>query len=55
MSSGSQGFSGKKTVNARTMFNMHFEESDSDEEMANVIEQQDLEPVRTTQDEAGIY
>mgnify|MGYP003349291611 CR=1 FL=1 len=47
MSSGSQGFSGKKTVNARTMFNMHFEESDSDDEMANVIEQQDLEPVRT--------
>ena len=42
MSSGSQGFSGKKTVNARTMFNMHFEESDSD-----VIDVQDIEPVRT--------
>ena len=41
MSSGSQGFSGKKTVNARTMFNMHFEENDSD-----VIDTQDIEPVR---------
>jgi len=30
MSSGSQGFSGKKTVNAkRTMFNLHFEEDNS--------------------------
>lgn len=42
MSSGSQGFSGKKTVNARTMFNMHFEETDND-----VIDVQDIEPVRT--------
>jgi hypothetical protein len=41
MSSGSQGFSGKKTVNARTMFNMHFEETDGD-----VIDTQDIEPVR---------
>jgi hypothetical protein len=45
MSSGSQGFSGKKTVNARTMFNMHFEESDSDDEMVHILE--DIEPVRT--------
>jgi hypothetical protein len=44
MSSGSQGFSGKKTVNARTMFNMHFEETDSDE-MGEILE--DIEPVRT--------
>jgi len=43
MSSGSQGFSGKKTVNARTMFNLHFEEIDSDDVMA-VIE--DIEPVK---------
>ena len=45
MSSGSQGFSGKKTVNARTMFNEHFEESDSDDAMGQIIE--DIEPVRT--------
>ena len=45
MSSGSQGFSGKKTVNARTMFNEHFEESDSDDAMGQILE--DIEPVRT--------
>ena len=44
MSSGSQGFSGKKTVNARTMFNLHFEENDSDDIMALV---EDIEPVKT--------
>ena len=38
--SGSQGFSGKKSVNARTMFNQHFEEeNDSDDLMANMAEE----------------
>ena len=44
MSSGSQGFSGKKTVNARTQFNEHFEEEDSDDAMSALVE--DIQPVR---------
>ena len=45
MSSGSQGFSGKKTVNARTAFNMHFEEdNDSDDAMEEIME--DIKPVK---------
>ena len=45
MSSGSQGFSGKKTVNARTMFNQHFEEDDSDDLMDDIKKEQDIEQV----------
>ena len=44
MSSGSQGFSGKKTVNARTGFNLHFEEEDSDDAMEELME--DIKPVK---------
>ena len=44
MSSGSQGFSGKKTVNARTGFNLHFEEDDSDDAMEELME--DIKPVK---------
>ena len=43
MQSGSQGFSGKKTVNARTSFNAHFTEEDTDEAMSSIIE--DIKPV----------
>lgn len=46
MSSGSQGFSGKKTVNARTGFNLHFEEDDSDAAMEELME--DINPVKIT-------
>jgi len=44
MSSGSQGFSGKKTVNARTQFDANFIEEDSDDAMSAIVE--DIQPVR---------
>jgi len=44
MSSGSQGFSGKKTINARTHYNIHFVEEDSDDAMGAIIE--DIIPVK---------
>jgi hypothetical protein len=44
MSSGSQGFSGKKALNARTMFNAHFDVEDSDDVMSEI---EDIEPIKT--------
>jgi hypothetical protein len=44
MQSGSQGLSGKKTINALTKFNHHFDIEDSDDAMALI---EDIEPVRT--------
>jgi hypothetical protein len=48
MSSGSQGFSGKKTVNARTIFNKHFSfEEDSDDLMG------EIEDIKTKEKTSG--
>ena len=44
MSAGSQGFSGKKTINSRTKYNELFEEDDSDDLMNTMLE--DIKPVK---------
>ena len=44
MSAGSQGFSGKKTINSRTKYNELFEEDDSDDLMNTMME--DIKPVK---------
>lgn len=44
MSAGSQGFSGKKTINSRTKYNELFEEEDSDDLMDAIKE--DIKPIK---------
>ena len=44
LSAGSQGFSGKKTINSRTKYNELFEEDDSDDLMNTMME--DIKPVK---------
>jgi hypothetical protein len=41
MKSGSQGFSGKKAMNAMTMFDQLFEVADSEPEVDDIIEDSD--------------
>ena len=43
MKSGSQGFSGKKTINASTMFDQLFKFTDNDQEIQDIIEDSDDE------------
>jgi hypothetical protein len=45
MQSGSQGISGKKTINAMTMFDRLFEEVSSDNEFDSDIEQDSDEEI----------